>query len=161
MPMFHSTKCKDSMLLLHLKSPSLNLLVWFVLSLVICCKTEFYELIHNVMIRWRTDMIYNAEQYCLTWSILQINESENNTNIENFKHIVIEDLNNRCHEKIIYCLSLQIAILSTIFTHLIEKHVMWYMYSINQTVFWLIYYQWSFMLLPSICIAAVVVLIVW
>jgi len=35
------------------------------------------------------------------------------------------------------------------------------MYSINQTVSWLIYYQWSFMLLPSICIAAVVVLIVW
>ena len=159
MPMFHSTKCKGSMLFLHLKSPSLNLLVWFVLSLVPCCKTEFYELIHNVMIRWRTDMIYNAEQYCLTWSILQINESENNTNIENFKHIVIEDLNNRCHGKIINFLTLQIAILSTIFAHLKEKHVMWYMYSINQT--WLIYYQWSFMLLPSICIAAVVVLIVW
>ena len=76
------------------------------------------------MIWWRTDIIYNAEQYCLTWSILQINESENNTNIENFKHIVIEDLNNRCHEKVIYCLPLQMAILSTIFAHLKEKHVM-------------------------------------
>ena len=124
MCMFHSTKCKGSMLFLHLKSPSLNLLVWFELSLVPCCKTEFYELIHNVMIWWRTDIIYNAEQYCLTWSILQINESENNTNIENFKHIVIEDLNNRCHEKVIYCLPLQMAILSTIFAHLKEKHVM-------------------------------------
>ena len=161
MCMFHSTKCKGSMLFLHLKSSSLNLLVWLALSLVDCCKTEFYELIHNVMIWWRIDMIYNAEQYCLTWSILQIIESENNTNIENFKHIVIEDLNNRCHERVIYCLPLQMAILSTIFAHLKEKHVMWYMYSINQTVSWLIYYQWSFMLLPSICIAAVVVLIVW
>jgi len=124
MPMFHSTKCKGSMLFLHLKSPSLNLLVWFELSLVPCCKTEFYELIHNVTIWWRKDIIYNAEQYCLTWSILQIIESENNTNIENFKHIVIEDLNNRCHERVIYCLPLQMAILSTIFAHLKEKHVM-------------------------------------
>ena len=95
MPMFHSTKWKGSMLFLHLKSPSLNLLVWFELSLVACCKIKFYEPIHNVMIWWRTDIIYNAEQYCLTWSILQIIESENNTNIENFKHIVIEDLNTK------------------------------------------------------------------
>jgi hypothetical protein len=65
-----------------------------------------------------------VSSYCLTWSILQIIESENNTNIENFKHIVIEDLNNRCHEKVIYCLPLQMAILSTIFAHLKEKHVM-------------------------------------
>ena len=117
MPMFHFTKCKGSMLFLHLKSPPLNLLVWFELSLVACCRTEFYEPIHNVV-------LYNAEQYCLTWSILQIIESENNTNIENFKRIVIEDLNNRCHEKIIYHLTLQMAILSTIFAHLKEKHVM-------------------------------------